>query len=216
MKLPGNRDVTVIGVVKDFHVQSFHKKINPMFIYIDQKMFVTLALKIKPQNTNETLGFIKETWKDVLPDVEFNYRYMEDVYNNLYHAEEKTGRLLSIFTALALFISCLGLFGLASFMTNKRIKEIGIRKVLGASVSGIIFLLNKEFMKRVIIANIFAWPVAWFVMHKWLQYFAYQIEISWWTFLLAGAMALVIALLTVSYQAIMSAVANPVESLRYE
>ena len=179
-------------------------------------MFVTLAMKIKPRGISETLAYIKETWNNILPDVAFNYRYMEDAYDNLYQTEEKTGRLLSIFTALALFISCLGLFGLASFMTNKRIKEIGIRKVLGTSVTGIIFLLNKEFIKRVVIANIFAFPVAWYVMHRWLQNFAYRIDIAWWTFLLAGALALVIALLTVSYQAIRAALANPVESLRYE
>ena len=216
LKLHGNKDVTVIGVALDFHVQSFHNKINPMLIYINREMFVLMALKIKPNNTNATIAYIREAWQDVLPDVEFNYRYMEDAYDKLYQAEEKTGRLLSIFTALALMISCLGLFGLASFITNKRIKEIGIRKVLGASVSGIIFLLNKDFIKRVIFANVFAWPIAWIAMHKWLQYFAYQIEISLWSFILAGLLALVIALLTVSYQAIMSAIANPVESLRYE
>ena len=216
LKLPGNKDVTIIGVAQDFHVESFHKKINPMLIYINRDMFILMALKISPQNTTETIAYVKEIWKNVLPDVEFNYRYIDDAYDKLYQSEEKTGRLLSIFTALALFISCLGLFGLASFMTNKRIKEIGIRKVLGASVTGIIFMLNKEFIKRVIFANIFAWPVAWFVMHKWLQYFAYRIDIGWWTFLFAGAIALVIALFTVSYQAVMSAIANPIDSLRYE
>jgi putative ABC transport system permease protein len=216
LKLPGNKDVTVIGVTKDFHVQSFHNKINPMLIYINREMFVLMALKIKPQNTAELIAFIENTWKDVLPDVEFNFRYMEDAYHNLYQSEEKTARLLTIFTSLALLISCLGLVGLASFMSNKRIKEIGIRKVLGASVSGIIFLMNKDLLKRVIYANIFAWPIAWFVMNKWLEYFAYQIKLSGWSFLFAGAVALIIALVTVSYQAITSAVANPVDSLRYE
>jgi putative ABC transport system permease protein len=216
LKLPGNKDVTVIGVAQDFYIQSFHNKINPMLIYINREMFVLMALKIKPQNITESLTFIENTWKNVLPDVEFNHRYMEDAYNNLYQSEEKTGRLLTIFTVLALLISCLGLFGLASFMSNKRIKEIGIRKVLGASVSGIVFLLNKDLMKRVIFANIFAWPFAWFAMSKWLQYFAYQIEISWWMFLFAGVIALMIALLTVSYQAVTSAMANPVDNLRYE
>ena len=216
LKLPGNKDVTVIGVTKDFHVQSFHNKINPMLIYINREMFVLIALKVNPQNIEESLAFIENTWKEVLPDVEFNSRYMEDAYNNLYQSEEKTGRLLTIFTVLALLISCLGLFGLASFLSNKRVKEIGIRKVLGASVSGIIFLMNKELMKRVIFANIIAWPIAWYAMNKWLQYFAYQIKMSWWMFLFAGMIALMIALLTVSYQAITSAMANPVESLRYE
>jgi len=216
LQIYGNREVTVIGVVKDFHVKSLHNKISPMMIYIDPKFFLLMATKIQPENANATLTYLENVWKTVLNEEEFNYRYMKDAYFSFYDAEEKTGKLLSIFTGLALFISCLGLFGLASFLTNKRVKEIGIRKVLGATVRGIAMLYSKEFTKWVILSNIIAWPIAYYLISVWLKNFAYKIELTPLPFVLSGAAALLIALITVSFHAIKAATANPVDSLRAE
>lgn len=141
---------------------------------------------------------------------------MDDEHGKLYRAEENLGRVAGTFAAFAIFVGCLGLLGLTSFTSEQRTKEIGIRKVLGASVASVTTLLSKDFVKLVLLANVIAWPVAWFAMNRWLQNFAYRIEMSWWAFVLAGGMALLIALLTVSAQAIRAALANPVEALRYE
>jgi putative ABC transport system permease protein len=216
LQLFGNRDVSVIGVVKDFHVKSLHNKISPMLIYIDPKFYLLTATKIKPENSEATLAYMGEVWKTVLGEPEFQYRYMKDAYFSFYSAEEKTGRLISIFTMLALFISCLGLFGLAAFMTNRKIKEIGIRKVLGASVRSIAALYSKEFTKWVIVANIIAWPAAYFLIDRWLGNFAYRIALTPIPFVLSGAAALLIALVTVGTHAVRAAMANPVDSLRSE
>jgi putative ABC transport system permease protein len=217
--IPSNnklKEVTVIGVVKDFHVKSLHSEISPMMIYIDPKFFLLMATKIQPENTEATLTYLESVWKKVLGEEEFNYRYMKDAYFSFYDAEEKTGKLLSIFTGLALFISCLGLFGLASFLTNKRVKEIGIRKVLGATVRGIAVLYSKEFTKWVILSNIIAWPIAYYLIRMWLKNFAYKINLTPLPFVISGAAALVIALITVSFHAVKAATANPVNSLRSE
>lgn len=212
----GEREVSVIGVVKDFHVKSLHSKINPMLIYIDPKFYLLMATKIKPEDPEGTLAYMGDVWKTVLGESEFNYRYMKDAYYSFYSAEEKTGKLISIFTILALFISCLGLFGLAAFMTNRKVKEIGIRKVLGASVRSIATLYSKEFTKWVIVSNIIAWPIAYFFIHKWLGNFAYRIALTPIPFVLSGVAVLLIALVSVSSHAIRAAMANPVESLRSE
>jgi putative ABC transport system permease protein len=159
---------------------------------------------------------MENVWKTVLGESEFNYRYMKDAYYSFYDAEQKTGKLISIFTMLALFISCLGLFGLAAFMTNRKVKEIGIRKVLGASVRGIATLYSKEFTKWVIVSNVLAWPIAYFLIDRWLGNFAYRIALTPIPFVLSGIAALFIALVTVSFHAIRAAMANPVESLRSE
>jgi putative ABC transport system permease protein len=212
----GEREVSVIGVVKNFHVKSLHSKISPMLIYIDPKFYLLTATKIKPENSGATIAYMGEVWKTVLGEPEFNHRYMKDAYNNFYAAEEKTGKLITIFTLLALFISCLGLFGLAAFMTNRKVKEIGIRKVLGASVRSIAGLYSKEFTKWVVVANILAWPIAYLLVGMWLKNFAYRIPITPVPFLLSGATTLLIALVTVSSHAIRAAMANPVDSLRSE
>jgi putative ABC transport system permease protein len=141
---------------------------------------------------------------------------MEDAYHNFYRTEEKTGKLIAVFTCLALLVSCSGLFGLASFMTSKRVKEIGIRKVLGATAGGITVLLSKQFTKWVIVSNLFAWPVAYYLLNRWLENFAYRMDLSPVPFLVSGAVALSIAILTVSFQTIKASLTNPVESLRYE
>ncbi len=212
----GKRDVSVIGVVKDFHVKSLHDKISPMLIYIDPKFFLLTATKIKPEDSETTLAYMGEIWKTVLGESEFNYRYMKDAYYSFYDAEEKTGKLISVFTMLALFISCLGLFGLAAFMTNRKVKEIGIRKVLGASVRSIATLYSKEFAKWVIVSNIVAWPIAYFLIDKWLGNFAYRVRLTPLPFLLSGVAVLLIALITVGSHATRAAMANPVDSLRSE
>jgi len=217
--VPGNnelKEVTVIGVVKDFHVKSMHNEISPMMIHIHPKMFFLMAIKIKPENSKATLPYLGNVWKTVLGEEEFNYRYMKDAYFSFYAAEEKTGKLISIFTILALFISCLGLFGLASFMTSKKVKEIGIRKVLGATVRGIAVLYSKEFTKWVTISNIVAWPIAYYLISMWLKNFAYKIGMTPIPFILSGVAALFIALVTVSFHAIRAAMTNPVDSLRSE
>ena len=217
--IPGDeykKGVIVIGVIKDFHVQSFHNKINPMMIYINPKMYISIVLKVNPQNINETISYIKKTWTAILPGSNMNFKYLEDAWDNLYSSEKKSGQLLSVFTALALFISCLGLFGFASFIVSKRVKEVGIRKVMGAQVSGISLLLSVQFTLWIIASSIIACPVAYILVRKWLQNFAFRVNISWWIFLVAVCFELIIAFLTVSWQSWRAATRNPVEALRYE
>jgi putative ABC transport system permease protein len=175
-----------------------------------------MRVKLKSDNVSSTLGFLENTINEFIPGYPLEYQFLDEEIDSLYKTEQLTGKIIIYITLLALFISCLGLFGLASFTAEQRTKEIGIRKVLGASVSGIVVLLSREFTKWVALASIIAWPIAYFAMTKWLQNFVYRTSIGWWTFILAGGLALVIALSTVSYQAIKAALANPVDSLRYE
>jgi putative ABC transport system permease protein len=162
------------------------------------------------------MKYIADKWKAINPDMPYDYYFPNDALNTQYKAEQRMGILFKYFTVLAIFIACLGLYGLASISAEQKIKEIGIRKVLGASASNIIVMLSKEFLKWVILANFIAWPVAWYAMNKWLQNFAYRINIGLWTFCLAGALALGIALTTVSFRALRAATANPVDALHYE
>jgi putative ABC transport system permease protein len=210
------KEVTVIGVVKDFHVKSLHNEISPMMIYIDPKYYLLMATKIRPENSDETLAYMGNVWKTVLGEQEFSYKYMKDAYYSFYDAEEKTGRLISIFTGLALFVSCLGLFGLASFVTSNKVKEIGIRKVLGATVPRITILYSKAFARWVIISNVVAWPAGYCLIKMWLNNFAYRIELTFLPFLISGAAALSIALITVGFHAIKAATSNPAHFLRSE
>jgi putative ABC transport system permease protein len=217
LKIPGDEHSReVIGVVADFHIQSLHHKINPMLIYINPGMMVTIAIKILPESIPFIFDFIKITWNRVLPDIAFNYRLLEDTYDQLYTAEKKTGILLSVFSLLAVFISCLGLLGMASLIASQKTKEMGVRKVLGATTTSILVLFSKEFSLWIIIANTIAWPIIWFVMNKWLQNFAYRSDINWWIFIIAGFISLLIALITISSQALRAAHSNPIEALRYE
>ena len=206
---------TVIGVVKDFHVTSLHKKIEPLFIrnLCDASKMCVRVSTDKIQHTLELLG---SKWDNIFPQQPFDYNFLDESYDNLYRAEQRLGDIALSFCLLAIFVGCLGLFGLSAFTAEQRTKEIGIRKVLGASVSGMVLMLSKEFTKWVIIANIIAFPVAYFVMHRWLENFAYRINVSWTTFVMAAILALVIAVITVSFQAIKAAVTNPINSLRYE
>ena len=173
-------------------------------------------IRINSKNIPNTINFIEEQWHTIAEGLPFEFHFLDEHYDALYKAEQQLGYLSIIFTLISVFIIVLGLLGLISFLTTRKTKEIGIRKVHGASVAGILFLLSKEFTIWVLLSNIIAWPVAWFIMNRWLQNFAYRIEIGIWIFVLSGMLALLIALLTVSCQAIKAAVANPVESLRYE
>jgi putative ABC transport system permease protein len=207
---------TVVGVMKDFHFASLHEDIRPLALILYPGMGNYYCIKIEPQNMGETLSFIEKTFKGIAPQMPYSYSFMDDEIAEMYVAEDRLGRLFDSFSIIALFIACMGLLGMASFSTIRRTKEIGIRKVLGASVPGIILHFSKEFTKGVALANIIAWPVAYFAMKKWLQNFAYRSFMSIWMFVLSALFVLLVALITVSYQAIKAAIANPVESLRYE
>ncbi len=206
----------IIGVFKDFHFRSLQHPIEPLFLGINPDFYVYLTLKFNTQNLSALLSFVKNKWQVLFPHEPFNYLFFDAIFNEQYRAEEKFNHIVFIFTGLAIFIACLGLFGLTLFTAECRTKEIGIRKVLGASVPGIMGLLSKELLKWVVIANLVALPIAWLVMHRWLENFAFHIHIHWWTLALASLLVFIIAMVTVSGQAIRAAVINPVESLRYE
>ena len=208
--------MNVVGVIKDFHFSSLHNKIRPLSLFLRLHYPRRISIKIKPTDIQNTITYIKDTWNKFNPEYPFEYYFLDENFAQMYKSEEKLQTLFSYFSLLSIIISCLGLFGLAAFAAEQRTKEIGVRKVLGASISNIVLLLSKEFTKWVLLANIIAWPLAWFYLNSWLDEFAYQTEIGWDIFILAGLMAIVIALLTVSSQAIKAAVTNPVEALRYE
>jgi putative ABC transport system permease protein len=205
----------VIGVIKDYHQQSLDKEINPTILSgaIIGDFFI---FDVNTKNISGKINAIKNNYAHMFPGNPFEYNFLDEFFDKQYKSDIQTEQILGLFTFLSIFISCLGLVGLSSLMTIQRTKEIGVRKVLGASIQSLLFLLSRQFMKWILISNIIAWPVAYYFMNKWLQDFAYRIDISWWMFILSGGIALVIALLTVSFQAIKAALANPVESLRYE
>ncbi len=211
---------TIVGVVRDFNTQSLHLEIRPFVLLpierISQYMSNYMYVKIKSENISQTIGLIGGKIRELVPNDPFVHYFLDEEVNKLYGVEQLTGRLTRYVSFLAIFISCLGLLALASFSVERRTKEIGIRKVLGSSVSQIIYLLTKDFTKWVILANIIAWPLSYFILTKWLENFAFRIEIQLWIFLLSGAMALFIAIFVVSYQTIRAATANPVKALRYE
>jgi putative ABC transport system permease protein len=204
----------VIGVVKDFNFKSLHDPVSPLLMVLDPDW--GLIFKVKTTDIKGLLATMKKHWDKFGTDEPFTYTFMDDLYNKTYSAEQKTGNILNIFAVLTIFVACLGLFGLVTYTAEKRTKEIGIRKVLGASVTQVTKMLSKDLLQLVFIACLIAFPLSWWAMNKWLQSFAYRINISWWIFVVAGVAALLIALLTVSFQAIKAAIANPVESLRSE
>jgi len=206
---------TIIGVVKNFHHRSLHNTIDPI-VFRFGRAFEMVFIKINSVNMDQTLKFIKNVWNELEPNHPFAYNFLSDSLDNMYRAEARLGRIFQYFTLLAIVISCLGLLGLSSFMAERRTKEIGIRKVLGASVSGLVRLLSREFLVLVGLANIIAWPVAYFALNQWLRQFAYRVGWGMGVFILAGFIALVIATLTISYQAVKAAMANPMDSLKYE
>lgn len=205
----------LIGIVKDFHFESLHQQIVPI-VFFPQPRYRDLSVKIAGSNTEEAITHLEKVWREFLPNRPFEYQFLSDRYQRLYDAEQKQSQLFTIFSGLAIFIACLGLFGLATFNTLQRVKEIGIRKVLGASVPHILTLLSKEIVYLVLIANIIAWPVAWYFMDKWLGTFAYRIDLNAGVFVLAAVIAIIIAILTVSAQTIKAAVTNPTNTLRHE
>src|SRR5215203_257917 len=206
----------IIGVLKDFHYKSLQQKIEPLVMRMESWAYGLIAVKLAANNLPETITAIGNKWNQIVPNRPFDYRFLDDSFNEQYRPEENFGNLFSKFAALAIFISCLGLLGLSSYSTMQRTKEIGIRKVLGASVTGIVNLLSVDFIKLVLIAFIIAVPIVRFGMNKWLENFAYRTNISWWVFALAVLASVVIAFFTISFQAIKAAIVNPVQSLRSE
>jgi putative ABC transport system permease protein len=210
----------VIGVVKDFHFQPLGLPIKPLFLGMrkGREAFNTehIAIKIKTGELENTLAAVQRTVKKFLPHIPFEAHFMDEAYEQLYKSEKRLGQAFNIFTLLAVFIACMGLLGLVSHNVLQRTKEIGIRKVLGASVSQLIILISRDFLKLIGTALIVAMPVAWYAMNQWLQNFAYRIDISWWIFALSGSLSVGVALLTVSFQSIKAALADPVKSLRSE
>ncbi len=208
----------IIGVLKDFHFRSLHKKIGPLVVYYgaEEYSYDQLLVRLRPGNISENLASFTNTWASAVPDFPLEYQFVDEYSERMYRTDLRVEKIINTFTLLILFIASLGLFGLAAFTAEQRTKEIGVRKVLGAKISGIIILLCKEFVKWVIIAALFAWPLGWFVMDKWLQTFAYRVDLGIGLLLLSGAFAMVIALVTVSSQALKAAVSNPIDALRYE
>ncbi len=213
----GGREGSVIGVVKDFHYESLHNPISPIIIYYDPSDFDLVSIRIASIDKKNTLAFIEKTWEAYnVADYTFSFEFLNDRYNNLYRSEENVQTLLVYCMIIAISIAILGLVGLSVFLTERRTKEIGIRKVNGARTFEIMAMLNKDFIKWVAFAFVIACPIAWYAMHRWLQNFAYKTELSWWVFVVAGTLAVAVAVITVSVQSYRAATRNPVEALRYE
>lgn len=211
----GMEPYTIIGVVKNFNFETLHKNIGPLALRLGKSTDI-VSFRINTSNVSGLLSMVKNEWASLAHGMSFNYRFLDESFDQMYRGEQRVGKIALIFSVLAIFIACLGLFGLATFIAEQRTKEIGIRKVLGASITGILQMFSTDFIKLVGISFIISAPLSWYVMNHWLQNFAYHMKMSWWIFLLAGIGALVIALITVSFQAIKAAVANPVKSLRTE
>ncbi len=208
-------DYKVIGIVRDFHMESLHNKISPLFMFIDKNRVNVLSLRMK-ESTQEAIASITESWKSVVPDAPFNYNFIDDDFARFYRTEQKIGKIIITFSLFAVLIACLGIFGLVTYTAERRNKEIGIRKVLGASVTGLSYLLSKEFLILVAISNIIGWPVAWYTMNRWLEGFAYKTEVSIMIYLIAGLGVMIIAILTVIGQSVRAAVSNPIDVIKYE
>jgi len=211
---PRGTKLTIIGVLKDFHFQSLHYKIEPLLM--KKGVSNNFNVKIKPDHIPKTLEFINKTFKSFDPGLPMNFHFLDDDFDNMFRTEQRMGKIFRFFSLLAIIISCLGLIGLSLFMTELRTKEIGIRKVNGAKPLEIFTLLSREYLQWVLISILVASPVGWFVMHKWLESFAYKTELSWWIFAIAGILALAVAWMTVSWQSLNAALKNPVVALRYE
>jgi ABC-type antimicrobial peptide transport system permease subunit len=207
----------VVGVVKDFIYESPYEKVQQLAIFGSKSWFTTIHFKLNPINsTQKDLQLAEAVFKKYNPQYPVTFNFADESYAKKFQEEKRTGTLAALFAGLTIFISCLGLFGLATYMAENRIKEIGVRKVLGASVMNITGLLSKDFLKLVVISLIVATPIAWWAMSAWLKSYSYRINIEWWVFAMAGVLSIAIALLTVSYQSIKAAIANPAKSLRTE
>jgi putative ABC transport system permease protein len=207
--------MTIVGVVKNFNFESLRENVGPLSFKLGNNKWVT-AFKIEASDASDLITNIEDKWKEMAPGMPFSYDFLDESFDKMYRTEQRIGKVAMSFAFLAILIACLGLFGLATYMAEQRTKEIGVRKVLGATVPSIVSLLSQDFIKLVLIAAIIAFPLAWWAMNSWLEEFAYRINIGWWVFLIAGLSAIFIALATVSYQAIKAAIANPVKSLRTE
>ena len=212
----GQSERTIIGVVKDFHFASMRFAIEPLAMFFNPNGGGNLAIKFNAANVSETMAFVQEAWKEVYPNSPIEYRFFDEEFGQQYESDEKFGKLVFSFTWLAIFIACLGLFGLSAFTAEQKTKEIGVRKVLGASVGGIVVLLSGQFARLILLAMLLASPLAYFMMDSWLSDFAYRVDINWYWFLLSAAAALFIALGTVTFQSVRAAMINPAKSLRYE
>ena len=210
-----SKEFHIVGVVKDFNFNSMHDKVGPMIMELNEN-WGKIAMRINTKNIPALISAVESKWNSMGPGQPVTYSFLDADFNKIYNADQRTGTLFITFAVFAIFIACLGLFGLVTYAAEQRIKEIGVRKVLGASVGEIVAMISKDFIKLVLIAFVLAFPVAWWMMNKWLQGFAYRINISWWVFVLAGLLTIAIALITVSFQAIKAAMANPVKSLRTE
>ena len=206
----------IVGVLKDFHTRSFRDGLAPLIITSFKKGYEEASIKLASKDVAPVMRSVEKIWNKTYPDFVFQYKFLDDKIAGFYKQENQLEQLYKIFAFIAIFLSCLGLYGLASFMAVQRIKEVGIRKVLGATGSNIIYLFSKEFILLISIAFVIAAPIAWYFMHQWLQNYPFRIELSWWIFLTGGLISVIIALITVSFQAIKAAVANPVKSLRSE
>ncbi|MFQ5771780.1 MAG: ABC transporter permease, partial [bacterium] len=206
----------VVGVVKDFNFRSLHTKVEPMALILAPNYISAISVRTQPGDIKRAISFIQQKWENSFPGELFEFSFLENRMNQLYENEMKMQNIFIVFSCFSIFVACLGLFGLAAFTASERTKEIGIRKVLGASTSRVLFLMSKEFVIWILLANIAAWPLAWYMMSKWLQNFAYQTDMGWFVFLLSGVMTLIIAVFTFSFQAVKAAMANPVDSLKYE
>jgi len=216
----GDAFFPIIGIVKDFHYESFHEAIKPLVMVLLNGAVpweeAYLAIRVRAAEMPKTIAEIRRTWGSVMPGTPFNYSFLDSLFEAQYQNETRTGRVFSIFTFLAMFVACIGLLGLASYAVEQRTKEIGIRKVLGASVERLVLLLSSEFARWVVLANLIAGPLAYYLMTRWLGSFAYRTGIGLLPFLFSALIVLGIAALTVGYHALRSAVAKPVDSLRYE
>ncbi|MCE7072194.1 ABC transporter permease [Dyadobacter sp. CY327] len=217
----GGERLTIVGVVKDFHYESLRTRIEPLCFMLDAdivsgKSSDALSLRLETSDMAASISALENKWKKIAPGQPFEYSFLNESFDAMYRAEQRTQVLFTTFTTVAIFISCLGLFGLATFMAEQRTKEIGVRKVLGASVKSVVTLLSGDFLKPVLFAILIASPIAWYMMSRWLQGFNYRIEIEWWVFFLAGTLAVSIALITVSFQSVRAALMNPVKSLKNE
>jgi putative ABC transport system permease protein len=205
----------IIGVVKNFNFESLRQRIGPLAMALNKSTWAT-AFRVKPENAEAVVAAISSKWKSLGTGTPFSYHFLDESFNNMYRAEQQVGRVAISFAILAVIIACLGLFGLATYMAEQRTKEIGVRKVLGATVNNIVMMLSRDFLMLIVIASLIAFPVAWWAMYKWLQDFEYRIEVGWWIFVFSGFVAVLVALFTVSFQAVRAAVSNPIKSLRTE
>ncbi len=211
----------VIGVMADFHFESLRNKIVPIIlcnppVTATDSYFNNLSIKVSGNNVQNTLSMVGNTWRKYLPELPYQFTFLDEKFDELYKSEQRQGTIFTVFACVAIFIACLGLFGLSAFTISQRFKEIGVRRVLGANVDSIVLLLSKDFLRLVFVASIIAFPIAWYAMTHWLADFAYRVNIQWWVFMLAAVLALVVALATVSFHAVKAAIANPVKSLRSE